>query len=76
MAFFRRINDERLIEKNLRNIRIAFVVQTFGILAVLGYQWVKEGSRAVYEEPLYLILLVSMTVYVALTIPVARDNEG
>lgn len=75
MAFFRRINDERLIAKNLRNIRIAFVVQTFGILAVLGYQWVKEGSRAVFEEPLYLVLTVSMTVYVALTIPVARDNE-
>lgn len=75
MAFFRRINDERLIAKNLRNVRIAFVVQTFGILAVLGYQWVKEGSRAVFGEPLYLVLVVSVIVYLFLTIPVARDNE-
>lgn len=51
MVFFRRINDERLMAENLRNVRIAFVVQTFGILAVLGYQWVKEGSRAVFGEP-------------------------
>lgn len=46
-----------------------------GILAVLGFQWAKEGPRSVFDQPLYLVLLISMIVYLFLTIPVARDNE-
>lgn len=75
MPFLNKISDERLLAKNLRNIRIAFVVQTLGIIAVLGYEWIKNGSRAMFDEPLRLVLLVSLTVYVALTIPIARENE-
>lgn len=75
MPFLNKISDERLLAKNLRNIRIAFVVQTLGIIAVLAYEWIKNGSRAKFDEPLHLVLLVSLTVYVALTIPIARENE-
>lgn len=75
MPFLNKISDERLLAKNLRNIRIAFVVQTLGIIAVLGNEWIKNGSRAMFEEPLHLVLLVTLTVYVALTIPIARENE-
>lgn len=46
-----------------------------GILAVLGFQWAKEGLRSVFDQPLYLVLLISMIVYLFFTIPVARDNE-
>ncbi|MDK8670823.1 hypothetical protein ACKFRU_02285 [Corynebacterium tuberculostearicum] len=75
MPFLNRLSDERLLAKNLRNIRIAFVVQTLGVLAVLGYEWIKNGSRAMFDEPLHLVLLVTLTVYMALTIPIARENE-
>ena len=75
MPFLNKITDERLLAKNLRNIRIAFVVQTVGIIAVLGNEWIKNGSRAMFEEPLHLVFLVSLTVYVALTVPIARENE-
>lgn len=75
MPFLNKISDERLLAKNLRNIRIAFVVQTLGIIAVLGNEWIKNGSRAMFEESLHLVLLVTLTVYVALTIPIARENE-
>ena len=77
MPFFNKLSDERLIAKNLRNIRIAFVIQTLGVIAVLAYQWVDQGARHMFEQPLFLVLLVSLTVYNALTIPVARENaEG
>lgn len=75
MPFLNQISDERLLAKNLRNIRIAFVVQTVGIVALLGFEWIQNGSRAMFEEPLHLVFLVSLTVYVALTIPIARENE-
>ncbi len=75
MPFLNKLSDERLLAKNLRNIRIAFVVQTLGVIAVLGYEWIKNGSRAMFDEPLHLVLLVSLTVYMALTIPIARENE-
>ena len=75
MPFLNRLSDERLLAKNLRNIRIAFVVQTVGIIAVLGNEWIKNGSRAMFDEPLHLVLLVTLTVYMALTIPIARENE-
>lgn len=77
MSFLNKLSDERLLAKNLRNIRIAFVVQTLGVMAVLGYEWIKNGAYAVFAEPLCLVLLVSISVYLALTIPIARENgEG
>lgn len=77
MSFLNKLSDERLLAKNLRNIRIAFVVQTLGVIAVLGYELLKNGAYAVFAEPLFLVLLVSIAVYLALTIPIARENgEG
>lgn len=75
MPILNKISDERLLAKNLRNIRIAFVFQTLGIIVVLVNERIKNGSRAMFAEPLHLVLLVSLTVYVALTIPIARENE-
>lgn len=74
MPFFKKLTDERLQAKNLLNVRIAFVVQTLGVVAVLAYDLTQHGARHTFSEPLYLVLLVSLTIYVALTIPVAREN--
>lgn len=74
MPFFNKITDERLQAKNLRNIRIAFVIQTLGVITVLAYDLIQNGARHMFGEPLYLVLLVSLTIYIALTIPVSREN--
>lgn len=74
MPFFNKITDERLQAKNLRNIRIAFVVQTLGVITILGYDLIQNGPRHMFSEPLHLVLLVSLTIYIALTIPVSREN--
>lgn len=50
------------------------MVQTLGVVAVLAYDLAQHGARHTFSEPLYLVLLVSLTIYVALTIPVAREN--
>ena len=75
MPFFNKLSDERLVAKNLRNVRIAFVVQTLGVIAVLIYDGLAHGYRHVFEQPLYLVLLLSLVVYRLLTIPIARENE-
>jgi len=41
----KRIRDERLLLQNLKNIRVAFIVQTLGVVAILVYQAVTEGVR-------------------------------
>lgn len=55
MPILNKISDERLLAKNLRNIRIAFVIQTLGIIVVLVNEWIKNGSRAMFAEPLHLV---------------------
>lgn len=72
---FKRITDERLLAKNLRNVRIAFSVQTLGILLILGGTWVTDGVESVVTQPLWIVLLVTMIVLLALTIPLARENH-
>ena len=41
----KKIKDERLLIKNLKNIRIAFLVQRVGLYATLTYKSVTEGPR-------------------------------
>ncbi|MCA1201683.1 hypothetical protein [Priestia flexa] len=40
----RKIKDERLIVQNLKNIRVAFIIQTLGILSLLVYDGLQNGS--------------------------------
>lgn len=54
-----RINDERLIIKNLQNIRLVYVIQTLGILGLLGYDVISNGLS---QNPLWLVLIASTVV--------------
>jgi len=57
-----RINDERLIIKNLKNLRLVFIIQTIGIVGLLGYGLITEGRNNLVENPLWLVLIVSTVV--------------
>lgn len=72
---FKRITDERLLAKNLRNVRIAFIIQTVGIVVILGWTIVSDGIHAATGDPLWLVLLVTMTIFLVLSIPVAKENH-
>lgn len=39
----KKITDERLIVQNLQHIKIAYIVQTIGVLSILGYEVFKGG---------------------------------
>lgn len=47
----KKITDERLILRNLKNIKITYIVQTIGILSILGYDFFR-GLDRMRENPL------------------------
>ena len=69
----KQIKDERLVIQNLKNIRIVFVVQTLGIVAVLISQAIKEGITKAVTGPLWLVFILSFTVFSALNLKVVFD---
>jgi FtsH-binding integral membrane protein len=72
----KKITDERLILVNLKNIRIAYVCQTVGILAVLIFMAITSGSAAATESPFFMIMLLSNTLLVFLQMRVTADIES
>jgi len=53
----KKVKDERLILQNLKNIRIAYIVQTVGIVVFLGYDLVTKGVDLLFENPFMLIII-------------------
>jgi uncharacterized membrane protein YfcA len=70
------IKDERLIIKNLKNIRIVFILQTLGIIGILFSNFIKGGARAVFDSPLFFLLILVSTIlsYTSLNISVEYDE--
>lgn len=48
-----KIKDERLQLKNLKNIRIVYIVQTIGMILILGYDFINEGISGMTDNPLW-----------------------
>ena len=71
----RKIKDERLLIKNLKNIRIAFLVQIIGLFAALTYEAITEGPREAISNPIFFSFLLTMIVYFSLTINVSKDEN-
>lgn len=69
----RKIKDERLIIQNLKNIRIAFLVQTVGILVILAYELIQNGAHAMFNQPLWLVLIITLTVLLWLQLRISVD---
>ena len=73
----KKIKDERLILKNLKNIRGAYIIQTLGIFCILGYDWITRGSEAMFESPLWFVFIVSTTAltFFSMDISVAHESR-
>ncbi|MCG7337563.1 hypothetical protein MHZ95_20180 [Sporosarcina sp. ACRSM] len=71
----KKITDERLILRNLQNTRIAYVVQTIGILCILGYNFFQGGLEKMRENPLWLVLILTTVVYFYLSMSVSVEHE-
>ncbi|ASF38826.1 hypothetical protein CEH05_06735 [Halobacillus halophilus] len=70
-----RINDERLQLRNLKNIRIVYIIQTFGILAILAYDLVTKGMDRMTENPLWAVFMISAVVNAYLMMNISVDHE-
>ncbi|KAA1039956.1 hypothetical protein ERX35_002920 [Macrococcus equipercicus] len=70
-----KIKDERLILKNLQNIRVAFVVQTIGILFLLGYEMVMKGYEKMITNPLWFVFMTTMTVLILLSVNISVEYD-
>lgn len=70
------IEDERLKLQNLKNIRIAYLIQTTGIIGLLVYDFVKKGYDGMTENPLWYVLILTTVVYLYLSMGISVDHES
>ncbi|MBP1932020.1 hypothetical protein [Ammoniphilus resinae] len=71
----KKITDERLIVRNLQHIRIAYIVQTTGILCILGYEVFKDGIEGMTNNPLWFVFMLTTIVYGYLNMSVSVEQE-
>ncbi|MGN7476409.1 hypothetical protein ACTHOQ_01035 [Solibacillus silvestris] len=71
----RKITDERLKLRNLQHIRIAYIIQTFGILAILGYELFQSGMDGMRQNPVWLVFMVTAIVYMYLSMSTSVEHE-
>ncbi|MCS3599389.1 membrane glycosyltransferase [Bacillus sp. JUb91] len=71
----KKIKDERLILKTLKNIRIAFLFQSLGIIGILGYIVFTEGMDQITKSPLWLLFILTSIVLSYLQLSVSIDVE-
>ncbi|MYL70505.1 hypothetical protein GLW00_06580 [Halobacillus litoralis] len=70
-----KIKDERLQLKNLKNIRVVFIIQTLGILALLGYDLFTKGLDGMTDNPLWFVFMISVIVNAYLSMSISVDHE-
>lgn len=71
----KKIKDERLILRNLQNIKIAHIVQTIGVLFILGYNFFQDGPEAMLENPLWMVLILTTIIYGYLSMGISIEHE-
>ncbi|WP_142342498.1 branched-chain amino acid ABC transporter substrate-binding protein [Bacillus cereus] len=71
----KKIKDERLILQTLKNIRIAFLFQSLGIIGILGYIGFTEGIDHITKSPLWLLFMLTSILLAYLQLSVSIDVE-
>lgn len=74
----KKITDERLIVKNLQNIKIAYIIQTLGILCILGYDFFQGGLEQMRSNPLWILFILTSVVsaYLSMSVSVEYEKEN
>lgn len=75
MSILKKIKDERLILQNLKNIRIAFLFQSIGIIGILGYIGFNEGIDQITKSPLWLLFMLTSILLAYLQMGISVDAE-
>ncbi|GGJ95593.1 hypothetical protein GCM10007063_17590 [Lentibacillus kapialis] len=72
----KKITDERLKLKNLKNIRVLFLFQNIGIISILGYDLVTKGMDGMTANPLWYVFLITGVVSAYLSMSISIDHES
>lgn len=72
----KKIKDERLILKNLKNVRTAYLIQTVGIIGILGYDLITKGMEGMRQNPLWIVFMITTIVSLYLSMSIGVDHEG
>lgn len=71
----KRINDERLKRRQLENIRIAFIVQTLGLIAILVYDAFTKGFDEITNNPVWFVFIITVVVLTYLSMGISVEYE-
>lgn len=69
----KKIKDERLVLQQLKNFRVAFIVQTLGIIAILAYIGISDGLSKMTEQPLWFVFMITMIVFLWSNLRISLD---
>lgn len=69
----KRITDERLKMKNLKNIRILYGVLFSGIILILLYEGFTNGRNAVTQSPLWFLFLLNNILVAFFSMPISTE---
>ncbi|WP_141432923.1 branched-chain amino acid ABC transporter substrate-binding protein [Bacillus sp. 03113] len=68
------MKDERLIIRGLKNIRIAFAIQTLGIIGILIFDGITKGFSNVTDNPLWLLFIGTSVILGYLNLSISVDT--
>lgn len=71
----KKIKDERLVLRNLQHIRVAYFVQTLGILLILGFELIRGGLEGMRNNPIWSVFMVTTVVYAYLSMSTSVEHE-
>ncbi|MGA9519718.1 MAG: hypothetical protein WBV27_13140 [Trichococcus sp.] len=74
----KKIKDERLILRNLKNIRIAWIVQNLAILFFMAYQLIKSQDTSgvfTYGNPLWAVFTIGTYTLIVLSVNISGPME-
>src|SRR5699024_9483723 len=71
----KKITDERLKLQNLRNIRILVIIETRGIIGILGCELIRKGIDEMMGNPLWFVILLTGLISAYLSMGISVDHE-
>jgi len=74
----KRIHDERLIVRNLKNIRIAFGIENIVIILILLWQsYLHKNWSGVFslDNPLFAVLMIGAFILIVLSVNISSPTE-
>lgn len=75
LAFLSNGRDERLLLRNLQIMRIAYAIQTLGIIGILLYDFILSGMNGMKQNPLWILFIVVSTILAFLSMDSSVEHE-